>query len=522
MLLRNVNMMSKNHIIFKNSDNYYYEPIDNDNKLNIFNENMMNIFLEQFEENIGIITYNDIVQISTLQNHDVNITNLPNKLKSLNIMSTMCKKIEFNGEVCSNIESITIDKSNIDTFPDIRNCINLKIIKINHSCIKSFNLNYDLPDSLSELNLQTNIISNTNLDFSYDKLIDKINKKTLKRINLSDNYLIYESFPEILRIKCNLVRQNTYIHNRINFTNVAILNVNNFVNEANIQNNEENIDPKLKFFSSQNVHLSSINSSVLRSVEAMKKYVSENEIKKTNLDIVFYNKSILSRIFDIEKNKEESNEKFNYYFKKYNYKINFLKEDFELPTINSLTNLTYKSLFELIWSILYFKHKKGMINLDDAFDRIMIETIDGKGLCFTGKFNRLVNSTIGFIDGVEVGFSEGEQLQLEFGVIINKLNNDKNYIFENAYCDAKEILRYVKDENIKEAWFDAIMDLAPAPKIFKYENNEYLKTWDSDILDIRTKELLGYYEEHDNNKEQDNNKKQQNEKKPFIIFLSNF
>jgi hypothetical protein len=516
MLLKNVKTINKNHIIFENRGNYYYESIDNDNKLNIFNENLMNIFLEQFEENIGIITYNDIVQISTLQNHDVNITNLPNKLKTLNIMSTMCKNIQFNGEVCSNIESITIDKSNIHTFPDIRNCTKLKILKINHSCIGSFNLNYDLPDSLSELNLQTNIISNTKSNFSYDKLLDKINKKTLKRINLSDNFLDYDRFPENLRLKCNLIRQNTYVHNIINFGNVANFNVNNFVNQANIQDNQINLETTTKFFSSQNVHLSSINSSVLRSVEAMKKYVSENEIKITVIDTAsLNNKSIASRIYDIFNNANNNNnecaDKFMYYYNKYLYKINFLKRDFDLPTINSITNMTYKSLFELIWSILFFKHKKDMLNLDDAFERIMVETIEGKDLCFTGKFNRLVNSTIGFIDGVQVGFSEGEQLQLEFGVIIKKLNKD-NYTFEKLYCDTKEILHYVNDENTQKAWFDAIMDLAPAPENLKYGNREYLKTWDHDILDIRTKEIVGYYEE----------KEEQNGEKPFIIFLSNF
>lgn len=482
MLLKNVKNIHKNHIIFNHNGNEFYEKIDNDNKLNVFNANFMNIYLDQFTETIGTVTYNDIVQISVLENHDIEIKNLPHKLKSLNIMSSTCTKLELSTEVRNNIISITIDKSNIRTFPDISNCINLQICKINHSAITEFNINYDLPDFLRELSLQCNLIRNQN--FAYDKLLDKI--QTLK-INLSDNYLKYDDFPEKLRIKCNLIRQETYIHNRISFENVANLNIRNFVYNAPNEDTKV-IDP---LFGGQNVHLSSVNKSVLNSVGLMKEFVNEHNIKITQLSKRVISTRTLD-LFDCSAKTDLST--FHHYFQE-DYELNrILLKDMEITTVNIITKMTYKATFELIWSIINFKHRLKQLNLDDAVERIKTEIKEGSILCFTGKYNRLVNSMVGIIEGVLVGFSKSEELQLEFGKLIERFNKDKEYTFDKAYCDAKTILEFT-DKNTRQTWLDAIYDLKPDNKKITYNGQKYLKTWDDDVLEIYGKELIGYFEE---------------------------
>lgn len=486
-LIQNVKVINKNHIIFHHKDNYYYQSIDNDNKINIFNKNLMNIFLEQFSENIGNVTYDDITSISVLENHDKVIRNLPKKLKQLIIMSTYCDTIEFNNEVCLSIEHISIDKSNIDNFPDIRNCVNLKTCKIAHSAIDNFNLSYDLPNMLHDLNLQGNLMINVN--FSYDKLLDKLENKTLRKINLSDNRLNYDEFPEKLRIKCNLIRQHTYIHNRIINRNVANDNIANIVhmgiNGGDTPNN---------FFSSQNVHLSSINKSVLKSLDNIRTLIAENELKPV---VLLLDDSFVTKFKNILPllSTDSDQQLFNTYFINFsNYTVyNTICDDFNKPTKNSITNLTYKQTFEMIWSILCFKHRKGECNLVDVVNRIKIEINDGLKMCFTGKYNRLINSMVGIIEGVHVGFSEGEELQLEFGKLIQKFNNDKEYSFDKLLCDSKELLQYVKDEGLKQPWIDAIYDLQPDPETIEYNGKEYYRTFDYDILDLYDKTLIGYY-----------------------------
>ena len=509
MLLRTVKLIHKNHIIFNHNGNDYYQKIDDDNKINIFNQNLMNIFLEQFEETIGKVTYHDITQISVLENHCKEIKNLPNKLKNLNVMSSICTKMELSREVSENIEKIIIDKSNITVFPNISNCPNLKICKINHSAITEFYINYELPNSLIELNLQTNLITNKN--FSYDKLLNKI--KTLK-INLSDNHLNYDDFPEKLRLKCNLIRQNTYIHNKINFGNVGNENIRAFVN-YDVHRLAIIIDDTRtnQLFGPQNVHLSSVNKSILNSVNAMKNYVQENKIVIEQLPKINITDSSSSCLYGL----------VNSFLTKYNTSSNtrntsdindtslsilenycnrnkggkfliYLNENLNIETINTMTNMTYKATFELIWSILYFKYKQKIINLDDVFERITTEITDSLGMCFTGKYNRLINSMVGIIEGVQVGFSSNEELQLEFGKIMAKLNS-KEYTFEDAYCQAKSILEFV-EKGIKESWLAAIHDLKPDDTIIEYKNERYFKTWDDDILDISARELIGYYMEN--------------------------
>jgi hypothetical protein len=515
MLLRTVKLIQKNHIIFNHNGNDYYQTIDNDNKINIFNQNLMNVFLEQFEETIGKVTYHDITQISVLENHCKEIKNLPNKLKNLNVMSSICTKIELSKEVSENIERITIDKSNITVFPNISNCHNLKICKINHSAITEFYINYELPNSLIELNLQTNLITNTN--FSYDKLLNKL--KTVK-INLSDNHLNYDEFPEKLRLKCNLLRQNTYVHNKINFKNVGTENIRAFIQQANngpaiVLEHDTRINPLL---GPQNVHLSSVNKSILNSVNAMKNYAQENEIfiekipkitdSSTNSTCSssyvygFFNSfitkhntnsNINSNINDTSNTSDTCLSILENYCNRDGRFLTYLNENLNLVTVCTMTDMTYKDTFELIWSILYFKYKQKQINLDDVFERISTEIGDSVLLCFTGKYNRLINSMVGIIEGVQVGFSNNEQLQLEFGKIMEKFNS-KEYSFEDAYCQAKSILEFVEDGS-KESWLVAIHDLRPDDTMIKYKNKQYIKTWDDDILDLSAKELIGYYME---------------------------
>ena len=487
MLLKNVKIQHKNHILFKCNNNIYYQEINNDNKLNLFNRNLINIFLNQFEDTLGIVTYDDIVQMSAIENHDTAIIDLPNNLCNLTIMSTMCSRIVFSDNVSSSIENISIDKSNITQFPNIRNCRKLKTCKINHSAITDFSIDYDLPDSLFELNLQGNLIKNVNVPFSYDKL----DVKTLFKKNFSDNYLNYDLFPEKIRLKSNLVRQYTYKHNPINFINVRNENIHHFIGGLGLVVAPIQESP---FFGSQSVHLSSINKSILTSFNNMMEFIEKNNIKLKELNEY----TILERIINLFNPQKE---------RIINTSIQELKtnsafvQNMAILTTNSMTKKTYKETFIIIWSILCFKHEKETIDLNDAINRIIVELNDGKGMCFTGVYNRLINSVVGIIEGVQVGLSEAEELQLEIGKIITNLNDTlkPDYAFNNAICDAKQTLEFVKDVNVKNAWLDAIYDLKPDNEKINYKGTTYLRTWDHDILDLREKEIIGYYNEAEQN-----------------------
>ena len=468
--------------MFKHDNNIYYQDMDNDNKLNLFNKNLMNIFLNQFQETLGLVTYDDIVQMSTMENHDTEITNLPKNLRSLTIMSTMCNHIVFSDDVRLCIETISIDKSNITKFPNIHNCIKLKSFKINHSAITEFSIDYDLPDSLVELNLQGNLIQNARGNpFSYQKL----ERVTLKK-NLSDNWLLYDRFPEKLRLKCNLVRQETYKHNPIGFVNVRNNHIQLFVEGLH---HDEPVPEA--FFASQNVHLSSINKSVMTSFNCMMEFINNNNIPLLEI----YPRSLMQQIADyFDVNDVCIRNNIQLLKKNDSFVKNML-----VPSVNSLTKKTYKETFNVIWAILCFKHNQQTIDLDDATHRIITEINDGRGMCFTGIYNRLLNSVVGIIEGVHIGFSESEELQLEIGKIIARLNDctKPDYTFTKAICDVKETLAFVKDVNVKNAWFDAVYDLKPNNERIKHQNTYFWRTWDHDVLDLMNKNVVGFYNDED-------------------------
>lgn len=541
MLLSTVRLIEKNHVIFEHQSNLYYCALNNDNKLRVFSPTYMNIMLEQFHDTIGPVTFHDIVQISVLENRNEEITVLPNKLRCLTILSTMCSRFELTGPVCDNIEEISIDKSNITVFPNIRNCKKLRVCRFNHSAIAAFHVDYPLPSTLKELNLQTNLIKNNLVDqFSYDKLYEPVvEKKTLPRVNLSDNYLTYDHFPEKLRMKCNLVRQGTYKHNRIHFANVGQVNVQNFM-----QNQHLNTDPGFGFFSSQNVHLSSINSSVHESVKKLVEYKIANEIPVVcfpNFISVYEERKnhgsdeSVFFLLDYQRTTEKwyyglmntykwielptkvnqgmtDLELFVCFFQTLNHDLQtVLIKDFNLASVNSITKLSYKSTFELIWSIVchLYRHPPSLLstteptathftNITDCFERFMIEIDDGKHVCFTGKYNRLLNTVVGIINGVRIGISEGEELQLEFSVLVKKIQantGNEMYTFSMAYCEAQEILKTVESKDTRDTWMTAVLDLAPDPEPFIFEGKEYLRGWDDTIYDIYGKVETGYYME---------------------------
>ena len=62
---------------------------------------------------------------------------------------------------------------------------------------------------------------------------------------------------------------------------------------------------------------------------------------------------------------------------------------------------------------------------EDMKTRIKIELEDSIGVCFTGRMNRLVNSLIGFVDGIQIGLSSKEELQMKIGAIVQSLIQKK-------------------------------------------------------------------------------------------------
>ena len=154
----NLNHITKNHITFISPANkkMYFTNLTGDNIQHTFHRNLMNIYLEQFETHQ--VHYDDIVGISTLENRDTIIDDLPNALQFIFICSSMCNTLVLSNSVKQTLRQLRIMRANMTTMPDIQGCIQLEVCSINSCNISQFN-NTLLPSTLKEINLNGNNLS---------------------------------------------------------------------------------------------------------------------------------------------------------------------------------------------------------------------------------------------------------------------------------------------------------------------------------------------------------------------------
>ena len=179
--------------------------------------------------------------------------------------------------------------------PNIDRCDKLKSFKVNFSNITEFNINYDFPPSLMEFSLANNMITNNN--FSIQVLKKVIESNRYIKISFSDNHLKkLESFPDIIVRKCNFTRQGSYKHQLVTFRNVGNEEIIDFIgNRLNVALPGDTIPQILN--STQTVHLTSINKSVIKSFEEINKFIINNNIPIVDLN--FFVKTINSGLFGI-------------------------------------------------------------------------------------------------------------------------------------------------------------------------------------------------------------------------------
>ncbi len=85
--------------------------------------------------------------------------------------------------------------------------------------------------------------------------------------------------------------------------------------------------------------------------------------------------------------------------------INLVKSNCNIPSVVSRNGVTYGEILERIWAISEIHEYKKAIR-----EVLRDEIMAGRTVCFTGKVTRLVNTLSGFVDDVQIGISENEQI----------------------------------------------------------------------------------------------------------------
>lgn len=524
------NIKVQNYIVLEKCGRKYFKELAGDNIDNIFDKNLINIYLEAFTEktinNVQLV-YDDITEISVLKCKKNKINKLPNKLEKITVKSSFCTKFILSPINAITMTHITLVKTNLNTFPDISQCTKLVSLRIMDSALSTFSISYKLPTTLTELSLAGNVLTNDNFNYS------ALTVNHIKKISLSDNALDVSELPALLIQKSNIRRQNPdKTPSIIEINNINEMNINNIVNNErninNILNNmnhnanhnvNHNVNRHAKIFNStQTVHLTSVNKSVIESINVINMYIEKYELNQNPKYYFNYNSNLYT-LLDWIKNmlftttKNNNDDILSWIYK---YGINYDNDIRFHPTKHGITGLKYEDLFLKIWKVMNHLIDNNEFEKDSILERLATEIIDSRGHCFTGRFNRLVNSLCGILDGIYVGISTTEEIQIEMGQIIEKLNNNKSYTFKDAYCDACETLRSSPD---KSSWMSALMDLAPEPTTILINDQIYLLDWDdivtipenkqnveeinindiNDIYDIDNNNKIGIYDKENKN-----------------------
>ena len=407
MSLRAIN--TKDLIKFYIRGRLYHHALVGDDVLNIFNRMLMDICLEQYHDTLKCsVSYDDICFISVTRNSNITIRDLPSRLSELYISRSSCLSFIIPENTAENLKILSLDYTNLITVPIIEHCHQLTQCIVSHSNIDSFH--QPIPKSLVELNLRYNVI--TSFDFTL--------AIQLQKLDLNNNHLKNYVIIEGNGITFTYLQQESYKHNEVK------------QDRKNIDNDSSKLEKEI--FSSQSVHLTSVNISVHTSIIAIKEWIKMNT---SNNGIV--NKTPISEIREYITDENS---------------INFLISAFDNSAIHSLTEYTYHEIFDLVWCVA-MNHKDKL----DIMNRIMVEVTDSINMCFTGKINRIVNSLVGFLECVNIGISTAEQLQLNMQRIVKRVVDNKlSYI--DGVCEIKDL--FINDtKNEKESWLDAFKDYEP-------------------------------------------------------------
>jgi hypothetical protein len=411
-------------------------------KIFIFPKSLENIFLYRCE------------------NLNDNLTQLPNTIKNVEIKE--CKLVNYNLlfnknqidlESCNlsynridtiydvfpdNLVSLDLSTNDIKKFPDI-NFFSNNLVALNLSNNK-FN---DLPKSILTLNENCNISLMPN-SFWFNSYTNISLNKTIHDYHLD---IATRFFSDHLRLKLYNIKNNIVQQQQFGI----------FINNNPTLNTPANIiHKKVTAEDPQNIHNSDIQNSFNKSVKAILDYEAPKIIDIIT-DINNYYKIIKpTKIYSwfgyiyiwITFNTNQIQDIYNKYDES-NQVLNEIKKRFDIEDIISSSGITYKELFLKIWCITEIHQHKHEIR-----KIIKQEILASVNKCFTGCTTRLVNSLSGFIDGVQIGYSENEQISNIVVMIMRKCDKDNSL---NPYTEVKKALDELNiSEDKQKPWLEAL------------------------------------------------------------------
>jgi hypothetical protein len=172
------------------------------------------------------------------------------------------------------------------------------------------------------------------------------------------------------------------------------------------------------FSNSQNVHLTSVQDSMMKSIQYVINYKPKNIITNQRTEFLKLLEKDLKSFLKLSR-------------KEFNSSIDQIMSNCYNENIHSIYKVTYYDVLYQVYSIIN--------DLPDKPTLLLIlynELLDGHNTCFTGQITRMVNALNGFVDGVNVSISKTEELSNSIVAIRKKYGliykNPDDYISETV------------------------------------------------------------------------------------------
>lgn len=412
---------------------------------------------------------------------------------------------------CPQIKEVTLENMKIADFPDVdfTRCSRLEKLVLTYSDI-SF-VNWILPDSLRTLNLSYNMIKELHLGTN-------THKSKIVAMDISGNFLT--DIPECLDkfpVSCKFnIRENDFFFNKYALANakfivkgklsqIQIHRIHRFYPLANIEHHLDDevityqgsipLDPiittvihdlplltngsiegegaavasdsnrpvqmlnidgsyssnpgktvEITYDSNQTVHMVSIDASIQKSIGIILRLTHNAKIDKTFHKHIW--RSLWLRLFSWNLLK---------WFKRLTILKdlkNYLADVTDSAAVFTDYGLTFSELLQRILFII--DRNPARSNL---MQLLMIELEDSKHVCMTGKIGRITSCLAGFVPGIEISISTGEELQNKLLHLARKYEN--KYWDTSVAQEAHDILvQNAIYENTAEyeAWMETLRD----------------------------------------------------------------
>ena len=379
----------------------------------------------------------------------IKLYTLPNPLPP-NLQILICETCELKElpPLPSTIRSLNLRDNRLNTL-DIAHCIELEDCNFEYNYLKAVP---ELPSNLVELNVSYNQIKEDitvvppnlrylNVSFNFLTKMPTVHDQC--RVNYRDN--CFNQFQHIQRGTTRLYE------NTINY------NAELFNRRAREMTRGTQITTPTIYTDTQNVHAHSVQKSINKSLAIILEY--KPTIKIHNLPSVLCKQIQKSHDILDKKNVSWFTRHLKNFFKIFiSFGLQTTVEDWcHDMSISSEHGVNFEYLLTRIYLIALDHEFK-----DDLFMRIEEELDSARGVCFTGRMGRLVNALSGYVDGVQVGISDREQLQNNIATAVRRnkelYDEDSEKYQSEARKDVEKILDDlgITNQDERTAWLDAV------------------------------------------------------------------